>query len=617
MNSGTAMAGRWSLIALCALLAAPDAALAQSGSNVALVINDDSAASRRIGAHYAAVRAVPDGNVIRLRTPTDETITRERYQETIERPITQALSRAGLQDRILYIVLTKDVPLRIDGTEGVDGTMASVDSELALLYRRMTGQEVPVRGRIPNPYFLSAAPVEGAARFTRRLHDIYLVTRLDAFTTEEAIALIDRAQTPRTDGRFVLDQWAGIFNDPSGDVWLAEASKRLAARGFAKQVILERTRDAASGVDGVIGYSSWGAEDPANRARTTGMRFLPGALATRFAGADARTFREPPADWRPSGSWNDRSTWFEGAPQSLAGDLIREGITGTAGHIAEPTPPSAVRPQILFPAYMSGFNLAEAFYLATPHLSWHSIVIGDPLCAVAPGTLAQADLEDLFDPETELPGFFSQRRRAILSSRQKSLPARVVAMLIRAETRLAKDDASGAREALEQAAEIAPRDATVLLRLALMYDQTHDFANARQRYEQVLALQKNNVIALNNLAYSLAIHAQAPATAKIYAERAVALAPNDPNIADTLGWVEHLLGNQAAATRLIAFAVRGAQHNPEIRLHAAFIYAAGQSLDLAAAELEAALRLAPELADRPDVQELRKRLAKQPPGAKL
>ena len=39
---------------------------------------------------------------------------------------------------------------------------------------------------------------------------------------------------------------------------------------------------------------------------------------------------------------------------------------------------------MLFPAYLAGFNLIESFYLAIPHLSWQTIVVGDPLCAPFP-----------------------------------------------------------------------------------------------------------------------------------------------------------------------------------------------------------------------------------------
>jgi len=51
------------------------------------------------------------------------------------------------QDRILYIVLTKGIPLRVNGTSGQDGTIASVDSELTLLYRKLVqGQGIPLAG---------------------------------------------------------------------------------------------------------------------------------------------------------------------------------------------------------------------------------------------------------------------------------------------------------------------------------------------------------------------------------------------------------------------------------------------------------------------------------------
>jgi hypothetical protein len=54
----------------------------------------------------------------------------------------------------LYLVLTKGAPLRIVGTTGLSGTLASVDSELTLLYRRLVGQPISLPGKIDNPYYL-------------------------------------------------------------------------------------------------------------------------------------------------------------------------------------------------------------------------------------------------------------------------------------------------------------------------------------------------------------------------------------------------------------------------------------------------------------------------------
>ncbi len=65
------------------------------------------------------------------------------------------------------------------------------------------------------------------------------------------------------------------------------------------------------------------------------------------------------------------------------------------GQVGEAYVLGAVRPDILFPAYLAGFNLAEAFYLATPTLSWKTVVVGDPLCRPFNGrALTSADLEE-------------------------------------------------------------------------------------------------------------------------------------------------------------------------------------------------------------------------------
>ena len=65
---------------------------------------------------------------------------RDVYARQIEQPIWACIASLRAHDRILYIVLTKDVPIRISGTGGRSGTNASVDSELTLLYRRRTAR---------------------------------------------------------------------------------------------------------------------------------------------------------------------------------------------------------------------------------------------------------------------------------------------------------------------------------------------------------------------------------------------------------------------------------------------------------------------------------------------
>jgi len=132
-------------LAIC--LAVPRLGIGQTAENVAVIVNTNSAESQRIADHYARVRGLPESNVIRIQASTDDAIERDAYVKTIEQPIGLAIRRAGLQDRLLYLVLTKGIPLRIVGTTGSAGTSASVDSELTLLYRRLAGQPVSLQGR--------------------------------------------------------------------------------------------------------------------------------------------------------------------------------------------------------------------------------------------------------------------------------------------------------------------------------------------------------------------------------------------------------------------------------------------------------------------------------------
>ena len=96
----------------------PAIAAAQTADNLLLVINDTSPASQQIGAAYASRRAIPPNRVLHITTPVKDAIERATYLHDIEAPLAQFLVGKGLQDRILYVVLTKGVPLRVVGTGG-------------------------------------------------------------------------------------------------------------------------------------------------------------------------------------------------------------------------------------------------------------------------------------------------------------------------------------------------------------------------------------------------------------------------------------------------------------------------------------------------------------------
>jgi uncharacterized protein (TIGR03790 family) len=592
------------------VLGAAALAHAQSAENVAVVINEASADSRRIGEYYVQKRGVPATNVIRIRTAAEEQVEVRVFAQEIERPIADVLSRENLQDRILYLVLTKGVPLLITGTGGRQATRASVDSELTLLYRRLTGRAVITAGPIPNPYFLGAAAIREAQQFTHRRYDMFLVARLDGFSVADVIALINRAQMPAQDGRVVLDQRAG-FSGGVGDVWLEQAARRLQDLGHGTRVVLEDTERPARDVENVLGYYSWGSNDAQNRVRRFGMKFVPGALASLFVSTDARTFTPPSEAWLPSED-QDPKTWHAGSPQSLVGDLIREGATGVAANVGEPFLDGSIRPEILFPAYLAGFNLVEAFYLALPTVSWQTVVIGDPLCApFRKSVLTAAAIEEPLDPATELPAVFSKWRTEVGRQTLKGVPPEAVSLIIKAQSRLTRGDRVGARTAFEEATKIAPQAAGAQLQLAELYDTAGEWNKAVERYRLVLKHQPDNLPALNNLAYALASKQNSPADGLPFARRAATLAPSNPSIVDTLAWIDHLLGNSKdAATRLRPI-VQKSTGLSEVHLHAAIIFAAAGDPAEAEEQLAEALRLDPKLVGRDDVKTLQNQLRKK------
>lgn len=344
--------------------------LGQQSDSVLIVVNESSPLSRKIGEYYAERRRIPASRICRLNASTEEEISRDEFNNQIARPIQNYLRGHNLTEKILYIVTTQGVPLKVRGNLGITGEAASVDSELTLLYFDLHGRSHPTPSGIANPFF-------GKARAPFRHPDfpIYLVTRLAGFDFDDVKGLIDRAIEARNVGKFVIDLKG---NDKTiGNRWLVEAAQQL-PRG---RVVLDLSGNVLYGESDVIAYASWGSNDPARKQRNLDFHWLPGAIATEYVSTDGRTFARPPDSWN-IGAWNDSKANFAGSPQTLTADLIHEGVTGASGHVYEPYLQFTPHPNILLPAYYSGRNLAESYYLSIPLLSWMNIVVGDPLCSL-------------------------------------------------------------------------------------------------------------------------------------------------------------------------------------------------------------------------------------------
>jgi tetratricopeptide (TPR) repeat protein len=116
-----------------------------------------------------------------------------------------------------------------------------------------------------------------------------------------------------------------------------------------------------------------------------------------------------------------------------------------------------------------------------------------------------------------------------------------------------------------------PRDVPVNFALGSIALEKRDYDRAAARYEAVVAAQPKHVAALNNLAWLYG--ESGDARALDFAQRAYELAPNDPAVADTLGWLRVQNGAAAEAVPVLAQAAKASPSKPDIQYHYAIALA--------------------------------------------
>jgi Flp pilus assembly protein TadD len=135
------------------------------------------------------------------------------------------------------------------------------------------------------------------------------------------------------------------------------------------------------------------------------------------------------------------------------------------------------------------------------------------------------------------------------------------------------------------------------------YDLTVDqFRQAIAQYRQVLTVQPNDVVALNNLAWALNEVGAHGAVAM--AMRAHRLAPNSPNVNDTLGWALARTGRSAQALPFLETATRLDPHDPDMAYHYAYALAGSGRKAEARTVLTGLLSNKTAFASRKDAEQL-------------
>ena len=225
---------------------------------------------------------------------------------------------------------------------------------------------------------------------------------------------------------------------------------------------------------------------------------------------------------------------------------------------------------------------------------------------------ARVRLRPLSDDEPSDP---SQAEADLNQAIDKGLPG-TQAHLLLASFYLRTEATESALQPLLQARDIAPEDARVPYQLGTVYERLGRADEARKAYEAALALDQDQPVVKNNLAWLLA-SAEEPSERDL--DRALQLVqsagealPNNPSVADTLGWVMLKKNRPSAAIPLFHDAIAALpEENPlrgTVRYHLAQAYESNGETDLAIDELTRALDEVPSFAEREATEEMLRKL---------
>ncbi len=350
-----------SLILCCGLM--PLVLHAQvSYNDVAVIINANSSASQTVGNYFRVQRGIPATNMIYVHVDTTEEIDSTMFN-VLRSQVEDQLILNNLQNSINYLVTTKGVPLKVNrgSTYSQISPSASVESELMLILGNYSSY---IGGAGPQmcPYFYQNA------HFSRATYGIYLVTRLDAYTVQDVLSLIDRSGpnvSVDPSNPFLFDQdpaWTSPLN-----TYMSRARTTLVGKG--KVVTFDSLSTYQTNRQNLLGYMSWGSNDHYQHLYTQHAiphnTYARGAIAETYVSTSGRSFDNPPS-----------------YGQSLIVDLLAEGVSGAKGYVYEPYSNAMAHAYILFDRYTSNYNLAESYFMASLLVSWMDVVVGDPKTSI-------------------------------------------------------------------------------------------------------------------------------------------------------------------------------------------------------------------------------------------
>ena len=322
---------------------------------VLIVVNSNSADSQEIGQYYKQMRNIPAGHVVTITATTNQSIAESDYYTDVRDPIRDYIQANGLQEKILYIVTTRGMPLKVTGSDE-----RALDSLLADLYGTVTTGWGGQYGS-DNPYYLDSS------RFTSS-HGIVLVARLSGPSVEHAKGLVDRAlyaeqHLDAGTGTAWIDL-RGLKPDlnnwyySQAERFIETAGGRTAAEGIETIVDRQTAMFPNGTCDNTLFYYGWYSYH--NFQPIFDGYLKVGSVTWHLDSASAYILTDP-----EDPNWSVQ--------------MIMRGATVVAGAVREPYTFAMQAGGIFYERFFRGYTAAESWWASIPNTHWRMVFVGDPL----------------------------------------------------------------------------------------------------------------------------------------------------------------------------------------------------------------------------------------------
>ncbi len=329
-----------------------------------ILANRNSGASLGIAREYAALRHIPDSNLITLDLPfpADIEVSPGDFTRLIWEPTLEAIRQRGLGDHILAWVYSVDFPIRITATPPL-----SIQG-LTFLRNRMPDGDTVAKGVYASPLFAGpdnprfpGFPAQSLDMPRAWLgKDMPLPSMMLGFmgtngnTRDEIRACLERgvqADGTRPDGTVCFITNSDVRS--TCREWEFPPTVRELQQAGVTALITNAFPAPATALLGVV----MGASDiPMSPART----FLPGAMAEHLTSFGAA---------------------FDDSGQTKITEWIRAGATASAGTVTEPLSIWTKFPHARFYVHLAaGCTMLESFYQAI-RCPLQILLIGEPLAS--------------------------------------------------------------------------------------------------------------------------------------------------------------------------------------------------------------------------------------------